>query len=143
MTPVMNNHLTMLMSQLSCIFQYVNEKKVHRSKWQDFATTSIDKDVVLSYQYVEISAGRSVVSIQVDTEHRKFNFQQHYNYGVMLNTEATTTLNFPGATQYQMAAFINKPEFDEGTIREAMIDFEYALSLVTLDVAKQVHYIGS
>lgn len=143
MTPVMNNHLTMLMSQLSCVFHYVNEQKIHRSKWKDFSTTSIDKDVVLSYQYDEISAGRSVVSIQVDTEHRKFNFQQHYNYGVMLNTEAVTSLNYPDSPLYPMSTFINKPEFDEGAIREAMIDFEYALSLVTLDVAKQVHYIGS
>lgn len=142
MTPVMNNHLELLLNQLSCVFQFVNERKIHRRDWSKFLPQVVDSDVTVLYNYTEVNAGRSVVSITIDTEHRKFNFQQHYNYGVLLNTEVVTSLNYPGSQQYTMSAFINKPEFDEGAIREAMIDFEYALALVTADVAKQVNNLG-
>lgn len=142
MTPAMNSHLEMLMSQLSCVFQFVNERKIHRSKWANFRPTWIDQDVQLDYSYVELNAGRSVAVVSVDTEQRKYQFTQHYNYGVLLNIEVRTTIEDVKNPRHPIADVINHADLSEETIRNAMIDFEYALSLVTADVAKQVNNLG-
>lgn len=137
MNESINIHRVLLTDQLSCLFKFVNDNKIHRSKFSDFTPVFSEGQSVVRYQYNELNAGRGVNVISVDTEHRLFNFVQHYNYGVLLHVEVMTTDEDPNNPRYTLNDFLINHANDEEIIKNVMIDFEYALSLVTENISKQ------
>lgn len=143
MTPTINTHLELLVEQLSCVFRYINDRRIHRSKFGQFQPLVVDGVTTLRYLYEELTGGRSIVSVMVFTEHRTFHFIQHYNYGVLLNVEVRVSDEDINNPLYTMAELINRYSSDLATVKDAMVDFEYALSLVTEHVSKQLNQLGS
>lgn len=142
MTPVINNQLELLQQQLACVFRFVNDRKVHRSKFRDFDPVQSNGNI-LQYRYDEATNGRSSATIDIFIEHRRLSFIQNYNYGVMLNVHVMVSERFDEEPKFTIAEFVNNYSTDEGIIIEVMVDFEYALSLVTTDIAEQVHRLGN
>lgn len=142
MTPTINTHLELLVEQLSCVFRYINDRRVHRSKFKEFHPLIVDGISTLQYHHEELTAGRSIASVMVFTEHRTFHLIQHYNYGVLLNVEIRVSDEDINNPLYTMAELINRYSSDLATVKDAMVDFEYALSLVTEHVSKQLNQLG-
>lgn len=143
MTPTINTHLELLTEQLSCLFRYVNDKKIHRKTFGEFSPLVINGDSVITYQYQDLTDGRSVARILVDTENRLIEFTQYYNFGVLLNTIARLSSDEDrNNPRYTVSEYINRYDHDEATVKEALIDLEYAISIVTENLAHQVVSFG-
>lgn len=142
MTTAINNHRALLTEQLSCIFKYVNDQRVHRTKFNTFKPLVVDDNTAIYYSHKEFINGRSEASIVVDIENRIFNFIQRYHFGVLLGLEVLVSGDGDNTAKRSFEFYVNDHIEDEALIKELFIDFEYALSLVTENVATNLSLLG-
>lgn len=138
MTPSINTHVELLTEQLSCLFRYVNDRRIHRSKYNQFKPLAIEDHATVTYKHEGQANGRSVVTIAVDTDNRLFEVRQHFNFGVMLNMEVYVSTTTDRLLDFTLSEFVNRYSSDEAAVKETLIDFEYAISVVTENIATQV-----
>lgn len=130
-------HINLLMEQISCLFRYVNDARIHRSRFSEFKPLQVDGITAVSYRYETGLGGHSAVTITVETDNRKFEFIQQYNFGVLLNLHVNTQAHV-GRTRFPLRDLDTRLDIDDTEKHQILIDFEYAISLVTEHIAGQI-----
>lgn len=130
-------HINLLMEQISCLFRYVNDARIHRSRFSEFKPLQVDGETAVSYRYETGMGGHSVVTITVETDNRKFEFIQQYNFGVLLSLHVCTQAN-AGRARIPLRDIEARQDIDPNEKHQILIDFEYAISLVTEHIAGQI-----
>lgn len=143
MTPTINTHVSLLQEQLSCLFRFVNDRRVHRTAFNRFKPMSLESDGSVSYKHEDYGSGRSSVIVTVDTVNREFQFQQNYNFGVLLGLQVRVSNVKDKQTKWLLDEYINRMDADEADIKETLIDFEYAISVTTENMASNLVSVGS
>lgn len=132
-------HTELLQRQLGELFRAVNDRGIHRSKFNDFKPMVVnDLDgITYSHDFTDANKQRSRAVIQVQVGPRRFLFCQQYNFGVMLSQE--TLLRLDSDSQdlkpHVLLEYLTDETVDEELRKTTMIEFEYAISLATESVA--------
>lgn len=143
MTPTINTHASLLLDQLSCLFRSANDKRVHRTTFNKFHPAMQEGVEVVKYRHEEQSGGRSCVIVTVDLDNREFQFQQNYNFGVLLNLHVRVSKDTDKQSKWMLEEYLNRMDADEADVRETLIDFEYAISVMTENMASNIAQIGN
>lgn len=131
-----HTHAMLLALQLASVFKYVADAGHHREIYKSFHP--LEGDVItFTYNDQGNRKGRVSVDILVKTEHNTFVFKQWYNFGLLLELELLY-YRADGSTDYLMANFLESDDSDS-EMSGRMIDFEYAISILTEHVATQLN----
>lgn len=114
-------HFEMLNEQVTSIFKYYDKAVINRWEMADYVTTLNDGVPLISYsvEHDKSTQSRRRLVITIAANKREFKFYQNYNFGVALDSGVEFVPH-------------------ETSREQDLIDFEYALSIATEDVASQI-----
>lgn len=131
-----HTHAMLLALQLASVFKYVADAGHHREIYKSFQP--LDDDIItFTYNDQGTRKGRVSVDVLVRTEQNTFMFRQWFNFGILLELELLYCPS-EGVTYSLMANFLDSDDSDS-EVSGRMIDFEYAISILTEHVAKQLN----
>ena len=139
-------HTELLQRQLGELFRAVNDRGIHRSKFNDFKPLVVNdvEGITYSHKFVDDSKQRSRATIQVLVGPRRFLFSQNYNFGVMLSQETHLLLksDLPDIRPHVLLEYLTDETVDEELRKTTIIEFEYAISLATESIATNLANLG-
>lgn len=139
-------HAELLQRQLGELFRVVNDRGIHRSKFNDFKPLVVNdvEGITYTHDFVDDSKQRSRAVIQVLVGPRRFGFIQNYNFGVMLSQETHLMLksDLPDIRPRVLLEYLTDETVDEEERKTTMIEFEYAISLATESIATNLAHLG-
>lgn len=135
MNTSMKIHVELLQRQVAELFRAVNDRAIHRNRYNDFKPMVLDGQPVIEFSHTlpEKSNGRSYADIHVKTEACDFWFRQWFNFGVLLNMEIL--YRYPTGPTHILNVTLDQITDDPSEQHKILIDFEYALSMATESVA--------
>lgn len=137
MSSLQHTHAMLLSLQLASIFKHVADLGVHRESYGNFQMLEGEHGDIVTFVYGEGGRkGRSYVDAFVNTEENGFRFRQHYNFGLLLEL-SVSYLHADGEYLPLFDAIIEQSG-GEAYIKELMIDYEYAISILTEHVARSL-----
>jgi hypothetical protein len=139
-------HTELLQRQLGELFKAVNDRGIHRSKFNDFKPLVVNdvEGITYTHDFVDASKQRSRATIQVLVGPRRFLFNQNYNFGVMLSQETLMMLKEDSLDRnpHVLLEYLTDETVDEELRKTTMIEFEYAISLATESIATNLANLG-
>ena len=135
-------HTELLQRQLGELFRAVNDRGIHRSKFNDFKPLVVNdvEGITYGHHFTDEKKQRSYSSIQVLVGPRRFLFNQNYNFGVMHSQETLMSLRSDEAPHRPrvLLEYLTDETVDEELRKTTMIEFEYAISLATESIATNI-----
>lgn len=135
-------HAELLIRQLSEVFKAVNDRQIHRTRFNDFKGMFLENRKIVEYSHnlIHDNKAKSWTDIQVKTEGRDWWFRQWYNYGVMQCMDVLVQDNTGKC--FTLGEILDDEATDLAYRHEVLIDFEYAISVATESVATNLANLG-
>lgn len=132
-------HTELLQRQLAELFRAVNDRGIHRTKFNDFKPLVVNEveGITYSHDFLDEGKQRSRSTITVELGSRRFFLHQNYNFGVMLSQHTYVLLkeDLPHIQPHLLTDYVEDESIDEELRRSTLIEFEYAISLATESIA--------